>query len=139
MRAGERAKRERKSGFTLLEIALSVSLLIVLAAGVIAFFAISAKMQNTSREREVARVAAASKLEEIVAWLEYDTLALAFSGTTFPAGPLTSPGGGPPGTVTIDSANPDLLLVTVTVNWTGAGGEDVLELSTTIANPDPGP
>ena len=131
--------QRRHAGFTLLEIALSVALLVVLASGVIAFFAISAKMQNSSREREVARVAAASRMEEILAWLDYDTLAAAFAGTSFSAGPLTAPGGGAPGAVTVDSANPDLLLVTVRVAWEGAGGSDELELSTTIANPDPGP
>jgi prepilin-type N-terminal cleavage/methylation domain-containing protein len=131
--------QSRHAGFTLLEIALSVALLVVLASGVIAFFAISAKMQNSSREREVARVAAVSKMEEILAWLDHDTLAAAFAGTSFSAGPLKAPGGGTPGTVTVDSANPDLLLVTIHVAWEGAGGSDELELSTTIANPDPGP
>lgn len=129
----------RSQGFTLLEIALSVALLVVLASSVIAFFALSAKMQNTSRERDLARVAAVSKMEEIVAWLDYDTLPVAFAGTSFTAGPLSAPGGGAPGRVIIGSTNPDLLLVTVLVAWEGAGGNDALELSTTIANPEPGP
>ncbi len=136
MRQRERIRRE---GFTLLEIAISVTLLVVLALGVIAFFALSEKMQSTSRAREVARVAAVSKMEEIMAWLDYDTLTAAFSATSFPAWPLIGPGGAPPGAVSVDSANPDLLLVTVTVAWEGSGGDDGLELSTTIANPSPGP
>lgn len=132
-------RRERREGFTLLEIAFSVALLVVLASSVIAFFALSEKMQSTSRAREVARVAAVSKMEEIKAWLNYDTLAAAFSETSFPAWPLIGPGGGAPGTVSVDSTNPDLLLFTVTVVWEGPGGNDGLEVSTRIANPSPGP
>ncbi len=129
----------RREGFTLLEIALSVTLLVVLASGVIAFFALSEKTQSTRLAREVARVAAVSKMEEIMAWLDYDTLAAAFSETSFTAWPLTAPGGGAPGAVSVDSTTPDLLLVTVTVAWEGSGGDDGLEVSTTIANPTPGP
>ncbi len=129
----------RREGFTLLEIAFSVALLVVLASSVIAFFGLSENMQSTSRAREIARVAAVSKMEEIMAWLDYDTLAAAFADTSFTAWPLIGPGEGAPGSVSVDSTNPDLLLVTITVDWEGSVGDDGLEVSTTIANPTPGP
>ena len=122
-------------GFTLLEIAFSVVVLTVLAASVLAFFGTTTRIQTTNREREVARTAAGSKMEEILAWLDYATLFDNFSGTTFSAGTLQAPGGGPPGAVIIDNTDPNLLSITVRVTWIGPSEiTDTFKLSTSITN-----
>ena len=85
----------------------AVAILMMLGASMTAFFAVSTRVQNSNRNREIARMIATSKMEEILAWPNTATLVATFSGTQFVAGPLRGPGGNPPGTVTIDNTNPE--------------------------------
>lgn len=127
------ASSSRQGGFTLLEIAFAVAILLMLGASMTAFFAVSTRVQNSNRNREIARIAATSKLEEILAWPNPATIPATFSGTTFTAGPLQGPGGNLPGRVTVDATNPALLVVTVNVDWIDVPADDSFELSVMIA------
>lgn len=126
---------QRRGGFTLIEIAFAVAVLTLLAGSMTAFFAVSTRVQNSNRNREIARMAATSKMEEILAWPDYTTLVATFTGTTFTTGTLEGQGGNPPGSVTIDATNPALLEVAVVVAWVDPQGNDSFELSTWIAEP----
>lgn len=133
--------RAARGGFTLVEIAFSVLIMTVLAVSVLAVFWTNTRAQTSNRDRETARIAASSKMEEILAWLDYDTLVATFTNpphTPFAADDLVEPGGGPPGTVIIDDTDPDLLQIAVRVTWIGPSNiVESFELTTALANPNP--
>ena len=136
-----RTAQRQGGGFTLVEIAFSVAIMTVLAASVLVVFWSTTRAQTLNRERETAMVAASSKMEEILAWMNYDTLAGTFTNpphNPFAAGSLVAPSGGPPGTVVVDDTNPGLLQVAVRVIWVGPSNVvENLELTTSIADPSP--
>lgn len=131
-------------GFTLLETCFAMFILALLALNTVATLATCMRIDNSNREREQAHLAARNQMETILAWPDYGTLKTKFNDTWFTAGTLLAPpyatgGSGDanasPGRVTVDDTNPDLLRVTVRVDWTISEGADSLELSTLIANP----
>lgn len=132
-RSSIHAPTRHQGGFTLIEIAFAVAILMMLGASMTAFFAVSTRVQNSNRNREIARMSATSKMEEVLAWPNAATLVATFSGTQFAAGPLQGPGGAPPGTVTIDDTNPGLLVATVNIVWIDSPANDSFELSALIA------
>ena len=131
------SERTAEQGFTLLEVAVAISILGIVAVSVVASVATSVRIENADRGRSEAQVAARSQMEMIYAWPDYTTLASTFNGGRFLTGSLVSSETPalPPGTVTVDSTNPDLLWVIVRVEWVDPSGDQELELSTLISNP----
>jgi len=134
----------RSRGFTLVELAVGLAVLAVLLLGLAIALATSARLKAAARERLVAEEAARSKLEEILAWPDFSTLAALFDGEDFAAGAgadalraQPDDADGLPGEVRIDTTDASLLGVRVTVAWRGAGGDDRVELNTKVANTRP--
>lgn len=140
----ESRSKVRSQGFTLLETCFAMFILALLALNTVATLATCMRIDNSNREREQAHAAARNQMETILAWPDYATLKTKFNDTGFTAGTMLAPpdsnaGQGmarpTPGWVTVDATNPDLLRVTVRVDWRISEGADSLELSTLIANP----
>lgn len=127
-----------QEGFTLLELTAALTVLVMLAAGLAASLVVGYRANQYTRERDIARAAVHTQMEQVKSWSNYDNLVDAFDGTTFEVIELPEVEGSPAGEVLIDDANPDLLSVRVTVSWTGRGGGiESYELNTRIANTNP--
>lgn len=134
--------RSSRAGLTLLELFVALGIFSVVALGLVSAILGADRLRTFSRERAAAGLAAASRVEEVLA-SDWEALP-ARSGETFPVAiegqagswALTPLAGDPePGLVTIsDGASPDLRRVRVTVRWRSrAGGEGRVELSTLVA------
>jgi type II secretory pathway pseudopilin PulG len=129
-----RATLHREAGFTLLEIIIAGVILTVLGLSYSAAIAVFLQASAAARELDDVREGARSQMEEILAWTNYATLASEFDGRTFAVGSLHAPQGpsAPPGIVSIDASDPDLLRVTVRIEWEGAKGNESYELATML-------
>ena len=132
-------KRQESEGFTLVEIAIAAFLLGILGMAVSATAANSFRINAVVSQQGEVREAARAQMEDIVAWPDYATLTNQFDGTVFQVGALTGPQGvgDPPGTVTVDDTNPNLLDITVRVQWIGPMGTENFELRTMLTNTNP--
>ncbi len=112
-------------------------ILAVLALSLAASVTTSMRSGIATSELDVAREIARGQMEQIIA-TEHDTVSATWNGSTFAVGNLPPvPPAALPGSVVIDSTNPALLIVRVTVDWVGTYGNDSLELTTLIANVAP--
>lgn len=127
----------RQRGFSLIELAVTLSVFTLLASGLAASVAANSSLNRSTRQADVAREIARGQIEEILAWEDFNTVGLAFDGRRFPAGELVHPDGGLPGTIDIDSSDPTLTFVVVRIDWVGERGAEVLALRTRLADIHP--
>ena len=150
-------RTSRRDGFTLIEVSFGLAIIGIIAVSVMATIVTCSKSQNYHRERAIAREAARSKMEEVLAWREFQTLVETFDNTTFDAGTLITgdfeevvvkegedppdPVAIPPGMVDAELVSPYLARVTVRVEWESpARGMQDYEVTTMVADaPDATP
>jgi Tfp pilus assembly protein PilV len=110
-------QKVKESGLTLIEIVLAM---IILTVGILSIFSViipSMYLEQVSREFDIAKAAAANKLEEIRA-SDFDTAYTTYNNNYFQVRELSTPSGiTNTGLVSISNANPDLLDITVTITW----------------------
>lgn len=106
--------KNNNSGFTLLELMIAVSVLIIALSGLLAVFTGIMSLNENARRITLAVTAAQDKLEEIRN-SSFSTLYTTYNGTRFD--PNGFPAAEAEGNVFIDNANPDLLKVYVNVSW----------------------
>ena len=140
----------RESGFTLLEVSFGLAIVGVIAVSIMATIVTCSKAQSYYRERAVAREAARSKMEEVLAWKDFCGLVPAFDGGEFDADVRVAPALGPvaegdpvasvevgrsPGSVSVVKLSPHLVRVVVRVEWQSpARGNQQYEISTRIVD-----
>jgi prepilin-type N-terminal cleavage/methylation domain-containing protein len=127
-------ERLQESGFTLIELAVTLSVFVLLAAGMAASVAANASLNRSTQETDVARESARAQIEEILAWEDFTTIGPVYDGRRIPVGSLVHPDGGLPGSIQIDQTDPALTRVTVRVDWIGERGAEVLVLRTQLAD-----
>lgn len=106
--------RNNRSGFTLLELMIAVSVLIVALAGLLAVFAHLMSLNENSRKLTLAVTACQAKLEEMRN-SNFSTLYTTYNATNFNPGGFSS--GEAKAAVSINNSNPNLLQVFVSVSW----------------------
>ena len=125
-----------EDGVSLIEVALSIGLIAVVATAVAATVGSGLRMTRSTAERSLAREAARSQLEQVLAWGDFNTLDDQFNGLEFPVSYLAPATGNPSvGRVDVVSLGPVLRDITVTVSWQGAYGTDSIVLQTWKGNP----
>lgn len=137
---GVPSRRGRGSdGFSLIEVVTALSLLAVVALSMGGGLVATLRANRSISEREQARTAVASQLEEILAWPDFDTLTSMFHDRIFAAGDLQGLAGPGtlPGSVQVESVNPLLLNVVVRAEWAGVDGDNSFELTTMVSNLSP--
>ncbi|MBU1853489.1 MAG: hypothetical protein KJ957_05550 [Candidatus Omnitrophica bacterium] len=107
-----------QTGFTLLELIIGSAVLVVAIVGLIAAFANCFTLNESARNLTVTINNAQEKIEEIHN-LPFDQI-VALDGTNFEIAGL--PDNDSEGTIEIDSSNPNLLEITVTVCWRQKSG-----------------
>ena len=123
-----------EAGFTLIEVAIAMLVLGVLALSVGATMVTNFRTADLVDQQGVAREATRSKVEEILAWPTFETTADQFDGETFDVAPLARINGALPGTVVIDDTDPTLLVIVVRVDWLGPWGDEGYEVRTMRTN-----
>jgi type II secretory pathway pseudopilin PulG len=108
------APKNKKSGFTLLELMIGTSVLIVALVGLLSSFAYLISLNENSSKLTLAMAACQSKMEEMRG-SDFTTLHTTYNGTSFDPGGF--PSGEAKGSVYIDNSNPNLLQVFVSVSW----------------------
>lgn len=128
-------------GYTLIEVVIALSVFAVLSLNVSASVATAMQANARSRDRDSARTEAASKIEEIIAWPDFNTLLTEFNDDRFAVSRLETTSGGPPGLITVTRETPEMLRVNISVTWfdaslAGAGveGTQTFELNTKITD-----
>ena len=105
-------------GFTLLELMIGASVLVVALVGLIAAFSGCFTLNETARNTTIAINGAQDRIE----WIRnitFDQIANQ-DGTNFEIDGL--PDGDSEGIVEVDSINPDLYRITITISWRQKGG-----------------
>lgn len=112
----QRAKNSR--GFTLLELMIGAAVLITALAGLIAAFSGCFTLNETARNTTIAINGAQDRIE----WIRNITFDQISNqdGTNFEINGLSD--GDSEGIVEVDSSNPDLYRITVTISWRQKGG-----------------
>jgi type II secretion system protein I len=124
-------RQSGEEGFTLLEVVIALSVLVIAIMGVVAAVVTSLKAGSVARERTVALAAAQQELEELIAASEVEILNA--HNDPFTVDGLTQrPDGTPLGQITIDSTEAPLYKIEVMVRWVGAYGNEQLSLDTTV-------
>ena len=113
-----RSKNTKKSGFTLLELMIGAGVLIVALVGLIAAYSTCFTLNETARNLTIAINSAQREIERIRN-LSFDDVDDE-DGTNFEILELDDDES--EGIVEVDSSDPDLLEVTVTVCWRQKGG-----------------
>jgi type II secretory pathway pseudopilin PulG len=103
-----------KHGFTLLELMISVSVLIVALVGILGVFAHLVSLNENSSKLTLAVAACQGKLEEMRN-SNFTTLYTTYNGTSFNPNGFSS--GEAKGAISINNSNPNLLQVYVSVSW----------------------
>ncbi|MFN0059684.1 MAG: hypothetical protein ACKVX7_14600 [Planctomycetota bacterium] len=123
-------------GFTIIELVTALSILTVIVVGLAAGIASTMRANSSVQEMDIAREAVRAQLETIIA-SDYAAIP-AFDSATFTAAPLTPiTGEATVGSVSVDSTNPALLLITVIARWSGILGDNTVEMSTLLADSAP--
>ena len=132
-------RRERERGAGVVELIVAIAVLSLLFAGISASMVAGSSLDRNTAERDLAREGARGRLEAILGWPDHTSVGPVFRGTTFSVDGLIHPDGPdtPVGRVFIDSGNPDLLAITIRVDWSSDRGPENLELRTLRANTDP--
>lgn len=108
--------KENKSGFTLLELMIGISVLIVALVGLLGVFAHMISLNENSGKLTLAVAACQAKLEEMRN-SSFSTLYSNYNGTNGAFNPAGFPSGEAKGAISIDESNRDLLQVFVSVSW----------------------
>lgn len=108
------ATKNGNYGFTLLELMIAVTVLIVALAGLLAVFAHLMSLNENSRKFTLAVAACQDKLEEIHN-ANFSTLYTTYNGASFNPNGFTA--GEAKGAISINNSNPNLLQVCVSVSW----------------------
>lgn len=127
-------QNRKNSGFTLLELMIGAVVLIVALVGLIAAYTGCFMLNEGARNLTIAINGAQDKMEEIRN-LSFDQIA-GQDGTNFETDGLRDSDS--EGIVEVDSSNPDLLVVTVTICWRQKGGRIIGEDSNLNGNLDTG-
>ncbi len=101
-------------GFTLIELMISVSVLIVALAGLLGVFAHLISLNENSSKLTLAVAACQTKLEEIRNSTFSNTYAT-YNGASFNPQGFTS--GEAKGAISVNNSNPNLLQVYISVSW----------------------
>lgn len=126
----------REAGFSILELSVALPILAVLSLSLAASAVASMRTGTATSEQDVAREAARGQMEEILG-TQFSQVRPIWDQATFGAGTLQSSTTPEPGSVVVDSTNPDLLVVRVIVDWGSPFGDDQVELTTLIADVNP--
>ena len=128
-------KAERHEGFTLFEVAVSISILLIGLTSLAGVFITIRHQRQEQATRRVVLQAATDILEEIKGvapeWIAtgYNGMKVSLEGVYGTGTNSTAL------SVTVDSSNPALLIVTVTGGWTSNGRDHSLDLQSEIFNP----
>ena len=106
--------KNNKYGFTLIELMISVSVLIVALAGLLGVFAHLISLNENSSKLTLAVAACQAKLEEIRNSTFSNTYAT-YNGASFNPQGFTS--GEAKGAISVNNSNPNLLQVYISVSW----------------------
>ncbi len=106
--------KNNKSGFTLIELMITVSVLIVALVGLLVIFSHLALLNENSRKLTLAMAACQDKLEEMRN-SSFQTLYASYNGTSFNPSGFTL--GQAKGAISINNSNPNLLQIFVSVSW----------------------
>lgn len=121
-----RYKRDRMSlaGFTLLEIMIATAVLVIALTAILASYIACFELIAISKNLSLAMNACQAKIEEIrdFAFTQIPTF---YNNYTFEVAQM--PAGSSKGVVLVDSSDPDLLQVTVTVCWRQPNGRVIGE------------
>jgi len=118
-------------GFTLLELMLAATIIVVAMAGLLGAYVLCFNINETAKNLTLATAAAQEEIETIrnSAFTNISNASTdnppGFEGATFNVTGL--PAGNAMGSVRVDSANPDLLKITVSVSWRQRGGRIIGE------------
>ncbi len=133
---GRRAGAEGALGFTLIEMALAISILVVALMALAGVIVTNDRHREEVAARRVVLAEAESILEEIKGAVP-EAVAGTYHGATYPVSGVTGNGaGGTALTVNVDATNSKLLEVTVTGSWVSLGVNQTLTLRTQIYNPN---
>jgi prepilin-type N-terminal cleavage/methylation domain-containing protein len=104
-------------GYTLIEVVIALSVFAVLALSMSASVATAMQANSRARDRDNSRSEAASKIEEIIAWPDFNTLLTEFNGDAFSVPGLETTSGALPGLITVTQETPEMLRIDVSVTW----------------------
>jgi len=113
---------------------MAISVLGIVAIALVGVTATNARATSLNSQQAEAREATRAQLDAILAWPTYNEIKTQFDGVTFDVPGLTSPSGGSAGRVTIDDTDPNLLRITVRVDWVGPNGPEKCEIQTRRAS-----
>ena len=125
-----------REGFTLLEVVASISILTILSLSVGISVTTAMQADRRAADRDEARSAAGSRLEEVAAWPDFATLISTFDSQTFAVDDLAQADGTDPGRITVYQIAPETLRAEVRVTWRDESLATDLnyEISTIITN-----
>ncbi len=115
------AVRGRVEGFTILEVMIASTIILLVLVGLLSSLAKSQQLKQNTGEYQVALEAARQKFEEIQS-TTYSTVFATYNNTNFAVtGLIALPqdADGRVGRVTVDNTNANLLLVTISLQWQG--------------------
>jgi Tfp pilus assembly protein PilV len=128
------SNKNNLNGFTLMELTLAIVILTIGIMSLMATILPAMKLEETSRSFDIAKSAAANKLEEIAGY-DFNSICTVFSGTNFAAGEL----GDTAGYISIDNSNTELLDITVTISWSSTAFQNTplsLQMKTMLTRSD---
>jgi Tfp pilus assembly protein PilV len=116
------------SGFTLLEVQITIVLVVVAIVGLAGAMVTSSRCQGASRERQVVSHTLANQLETITQ-TPFDQIVTRYDGSQFEIpGVLPTASTRPAGRVQVVVRDPDFLEVTVSGTWKGISGPESFDL-----------
>jgi prepilin-type N-terminal cleavage/methylation domain-containing protein len=119
-----------EGGFTVVESMIAISVLAIAAFSALTTLNRSTLLDENLRERSIALRAAMTRMESIAAYDYQDHIVnltnywSQAANSTFTVDGLRPPAAGSQGTVTINNADPQRIVFTVTVSWRTRNGEN---------------
>ncbi|KPK38868.1 MAG: hypothetical protein AMJ78_09365 [Omnitrophica WOR_2 bacterium SM23_29] len=114
----------KKKGFTLLELMITAAILIVALIGLLAVYVLCFNINETAKNLTLATSAIQQKLEEIRDYSFYEIFD-ELNNTNFEVSGI--PNQDAEGTIRVNTSNPDLLKITISVSWRQRGGRIIGE------------